>query len=192
MAAAGVSLSGENQVCMTIVFDRLSSYLQEGSSGTAVLIFEDNSMMRIYIDSGHPVSARCCGDEGVDALIACKDLGIQTVKFHRSIDMVESSKTLPALQQMEAAIDNAVAAPEDTGQPPVEVPEGPLLSAAGRQQLGALLAHYIGPVASLIMADLPEVVGVDTAIQMVSSEIDDPRRIPEFIDQAQRVISQGR
>ncbi len=159
-----------------------------------MIIFGDNSLGRIYLNAGAPTSARYKNIEGMDALNMCKHMDVQTIKFHENTDIVRSRELLGSNYEVIEALSNPdvpapVAAPAavsiDEGTPPVT---GPILSRANRQRLGALLTDYIGPVSPLVMSDLPETVDIETALSIVSREIDDTRRASEFVLTARQIF----
>jgi hypothetical protein len=63
-----------------------------------------------------------------------------------------------------------------------------LLNPAQRRRLGALLTDFIGPVAPLVMSDLPAAVDIETALRIVSREIDDTQRASEFVNTARQLL----
>ena len=149
-------------------------YMKAGESGTVVVVFSNNGLGMLYLDSGVPVSARFRTLEGVEALAAWQELTVQTVKFHQSTDIVRSKASLSTQDEApQPAIDQAQ----------VRI-RGPRLTASQRQTLSVLLTDFIGPVAPLIMADVPAVVGLDTALGIVSKEIESPQQTREFLIEA--------
>ena len=178
-----------------IVADRelikaIDPYIQAEATGTAMIVFADNSLGRIYLNVGTPTSARYRNLEGMAALDKCKSMDVQTVKFHPDTDIVRSREVLGTNYEVIDSLNR----PEPVA--PVPQPEveedlpvtGPLLSAENRHRLGALLTDYIGPVAPLVMSDLPVTVDIETALSIVSREIDDTRRAAEFITTARQLI----
>ena len=180
------------------VLRALEPYIQAGNSGTVMFVFGDNSLGRIYLESGVPVSARYRNSEGMAALDEIRGMDIQTVKFHDGTDIVRSMERLEANAQVEQHLNQPSAsdAPTETRpaaqrrprQARAPAPTGPLLSPASRQILQQLLSDYIGPVAPLVMGDLPGEVDIETALAIVSREIDDPQRATEFIITARQSI----
>ena len=51
-----------------------------------------------------------------------------------------------------------------------------------------LLTDYIGPVAPLVMSDLPDLVDIETALSIVSREIDDSGLASEFVMTARQML----
>ena len=184
------------------VLRALEPYIQAGNTGTVMFVFGDNSLGRIYLDSGVPISARYRNSEGMAALDEIRSMDIQTVKFHdgtdivRSMDRLEANKEVADHLNQPGAGDTATAASgaaprraaAEAPQARGPVPTGPLLSPASRQILQQLLSDYIGPVAPLVMGDLPAEVDIETALAIVSREIDDPQRATEFIITARQSI----
>ena len=168
--------------------EALQSYISEGRTGTIMAVFEDNSLGRIYLVNGLPVSARYKNAEGAEAFELALQVPLATAKFHNNADLVRSKVLLsgvdPSALQAAPAAQATAAAPE----PAPGNPNAASLTDIGRTRLGELLAEYIGPVAPLVMSDLPANVDVDTALSMVSQEIDDTQRASEFIAAARRII----
>ncbi len=184
------------------VLRALEPYIQAGNTGTVMFVFGDNSLGRIYLESGVPISARYRNSEGMAALDEIRSMDIQTVKFHDGTDIVRSMDRLKANEEVEDHLNQPSASEAASGtqsaSPPraappstqaqVPVSTGPLLSPASRQILQQLLSDYIGPVAPLVMGDLPAEVDIETALAIVSREIDDPQRATEFIITARQSI----
>lgn len=174
----------------------LDPFIQEERTGTAMVVFTDNSLGRVYLNAGTPVAARYRNTEGMEALNKCKSLDVQTVKFHENTDIVRSRQVLRSnyevletLNMPAEAPNQQRAAPRRAASAAEELPiTGPILSPANRQRLGTLLADYIGPVAPLVMTDLPATVDVETALSIVSREIDDTQRVSEFISAARALM----
>ena len=179
------------------LLNAINPYIQEEGTGTAMIVFGDNSLGRIYLNGGVPTSARYRNLEGMEALDACKSMDVQTVKFHQGTDIVRSRKLLQSNYEVIESLNQAAPAANTVVVPaqvaPVAAdtapaPAGPLLSPAGRQRLGTLLTEFIGPVAPLVMSDLPNTVDIESALSIVSREIDDTRRAAEFISAARQFL----
>ena len=180
------------------VLRALEPYIQAGNTGTVMFVFGDNSLGRIYLESGVPISARYRNSEGMAALDEIRSMDIQTVKFHDGTDIVRSMDRLEANTAVEDHLSQPSARDPSGGsrpapsrrpaQPQTQPPVGPLLSPASRQILQQLLSDYIRPVAPLVMGDLPAEVDIETALAIVSREIDDPQRATEFIITARQSI----
>ena len=179
------------------VLRALDPHIQAEETGTAMIVFADNSLGRIYLNDGTPTSARYRSLEGMDALEACKAIDVQTVKFHVGTDLVRSRVMLESNYEVIESLNNPaavtpvpvarVAAAQDA--PPEPIMTGPILSSSGRQRLAALLTDYIGPVAPLVMSDLPATVDIETALSIVSREIDDTRRAADFVVSARQILN---
>lgn len=173
------------------VLKALDPHIQGEETGTAMIVFVDNSLGRIYLNSGIPTSARYRNLEGMEALAACKLIDVQTVKFHVGTDIVRSRKMLGSNYEVIESLNQPVEAqPAEVAPAPAATPKmsGPLLSSVGRQRLGAMLTEYIGPVSPLVMSDLPARVDVETAISIVSREIDDSQRAADFVLMARQIL----
>lgn len=171
----------------------IDPYIQSESTGTAMIVFADNSLGRIYISAGTPVSARYRSLEGMDALERCKNLEVRTVKFHVDTDIVKSREVLRSNFEVLESLNSPESiepeeVPQEAGVEELPTVTGTLLSPSNRQRLGRLLTDYIGPVAPLVMADLPESVDVETALGIVSREIDDTRSAADFVAAARQMM----
>ena len=79
------------------LFKAISSFVHTSRTGSAMVVFSDNSMCRIYLDQGVPIAARYRKLEGKDVFRKCRKLGVQTVKFYTGKDLVNSPKSLESL-----------------------------------------------------------------------------------------------
>jgi hypothetical protein len=164
----------------------IDPYIQSESTGTAMVVFTDNSLGRIYLNAGVPTSARYRNKEGMEALEMCKSMDVQTVKFHNNTDIVRSRELLQSNYEVIEALNRPeVIVPDETASLPIS---GNILTPSNRQRLGSLLSEFIGPVAPLVMTDLPATVDVETALSIVSREIDDTRRAAEFVATARQFL----
>ncbi|MEM7196234.1 MAG: hypothetical protein AAF402_14910 [Pseudomonadota bacterium] len=175
--------------------EELQPYIDGGRSGTLMIVFEDNSLGRVYIVDGVPVSARYKSLQGAEALDTQLSMPVATVKFHNNADLVRSTVLLTGasadqLQKSRPAAAPAPAEAQNAAREPQVAtnPNAVMLTEVGRSRLAELLSEYIGPVAPLVMSDLPATVDVDSALSIVSQEIDNTRRAAEFIAAARRII----
>ncbi len=165
----------------------IDPYIQAENTGTAMIIFTDNSLGRIYLNAGIPISARYRNKEGMDALEMCKSMDVQTVKFHKNTDIVRSRVLLQSnYEVIETLNQSEVIEPVVDSSTTIS---GNILTPANRQRLGSLLSEFIGPVAPLVMTDLPGTVDVETALSIVSREIDDTQRAAEFVATARQFLN---
>jgi len=171
---------------MTII----DPYIQSERTGTAMVVFADNSLGRIYINGGTLTSARYRNKEGMEALALCKAMPVQTLRFHEDTDIVRSRKILSSNDGVAESLGTDTPVPLD--QPASAADQtavtGKILSPANKRKLGVLLAEYIGPVAPLVMMDLPDEVDLETALSIVSREIDDTQRVAEFVAMAREML----
>ena len=178
------------------VLEALDAHIQAEDTGTAMIVFADNSLGRIYLNSGVPTSARYRNLEGMEAVRAFRSVDVKTVKFHADTDIVRSRQLLGSNYEVIESLNQSDPAPaqpavqQAPAQPaaPAGIPGAPSISPANRQRLGTLLADYIGPVAPLVMTDLPAQVDLETALSILSREIDDTTRASEFVSTARRLV----
>lgn len=181
------------------VLRALDPHIQAEETGSAMIVFADNSLGRIYLNAGVPASARYRNLEGMAALEACKTIDVKTVKFHVDIDLIRSRVMLDSNYEVIESLNNpsvprpdpAVASQATPAQAPTAEPAitGPVLSPSARQRLGVLLTDYIGPVAPLVMSDIPATVDIETALSIVSREIDDTQRAADFVANARQILN---
>ncbi len=171
-----------------ILSEQLQAYLESGRSGTVMAVMKDNSLGRIYIVNGVPASARYKNLQGSEAFLELMPMQTATVKFHNNADLVRSSVLLSGVAAEEIKAAETTPAKSTEAAPSTVHPNAVPLTDIGRSRLAELLAEYIGPVAPLVMSDLPGNVDVDSALSMVSQEIDNTRRAAEFIAAARRIL----
>lgn len=164
----------ENQI-----LDVISQYLASEKTGTIMAVFDDNSLGRFYVVSGVLATARYRNKEGREAVNVAKSVGVTTAKFHENADLVRSADLIDGIA-VPSAPTNAV---------PVRQPEGPQLTNVMRAGIGELLMEYIGPVAPLVISDLPEHVDVESALDQLAGEIEDPKSAADFVRAARELTT---
>jgi hypothetical protein len=82
------------------LYEAISLFINSERTGTAMVVFTDLSMAKIYIDSGQPRSARYGSAEGSNAFRSWGDLKVLTVKFHADKNLVYSSKNLDSIMNL--------------------------------------------------------------------------------------------
>jgi len=179
------------------ILELIAEYASSGETGTVMAVFVDNSMGRFYFTAGVLVTARYRSKEGDEALKLASGLDINNVRLHENADLVRSSQLIDP---------GSVIVPTsgDTAPPPIATPaasapgvapvtpassaNGQGLSHVAKASLSDLLADYLGPVASVIMADLPANASVDQALDMLSTEISDSQMATRFVRDARRIL----
>ncbi len=164
------------------IFEVLGRFAASGKTGTVMVVFSDNSLGRFHLVSGMIATARYRNKEGQEAIDAAKAISVTTAKFHENSDLVRSSQL----------IDSQVGISVSPSQPQVPSPRqssGPLLTHVMRTGIAELLAEYIGPVASLVMSDIPQSVDVETAIDQLSQEITDAKMASNFVNEARKIAT---
>lgn len=171
----------------TKILDIIGEHSALGSTGTVMAVFKDNSIGRFYIVGGIPATARYRNRQGEAAMNLAMETDVQSSSFHNEADLVRSAEILNGVAVPAAPVSPAVR----RAAPPLQpvVPVGQQLTELMRAALEDLLSDYIGPVAPLIVADLPSPVAISTAITRLSSEIPDPAQTNEFIRAARAVTS---
>lgn len=164
----------ENQI-----LDVISQYLASEQTGTIMAVFEDNSLGRFYVVSGVLATARYRNKEGREAVNLAKSVALTTAKFHENADLVRSGELIDGIA-LPAVSSNAA---------PVTQPEGPQLTNVMKAGVGELLMEYIGPVAPLVVSDLPANVDIETALDQLASEIEDPKSAAEFVRSAREITT---
>jgi len=161
----------------------LSEIAPTGKTGTLMLVFADKSLGRFYITGGALATARYKNRQGQSALDAAKDGQVESIKFHENADLVRSSELIDTVVPTQSAPAEIVAlaarpAAVDSQQLPHVIRSG----------LEDLLTEYIGPAASLIMAELPANATIDSAIDQILREISDTQEATNFVRAAQRIV----
>ncbi len=163
----------------------VTEHASAGQTGTLMVVFDDNSIGRFYVAGGLLTTARYRNKEGGEALTLAEGRVVSNVRFHENADLVRSAEfidgvdmpmPMPTTQTPAAASAQAVSA-------------GPPLTHVMRTALEDLLSDYVGPVATVIIGDLPDVVDVDTAVDFLSREISDATAAAEFVQAAREIIS---
>jgi len=169
------------------ILDIIAEHAAQGQTGTIMAVFEDNSIGRFYMVGGIPATARYRNRQGQAALDLAAGTAVTTSNFHVEADLVRSSEllngsALPANRSSAASVgvSRPVGVPVTPGRP---------LSGPLREQLEELLSEFIGPVAPLLVADLPPDVSVNEAIQQLSAEISDPAQTAQFVRTAREHLA---
>jgi len=156
----------ENQI-----LDVISQYLASEQTGTIMAVFEDNSLGRFYVVSGVLATARYRNKEGREAVNVAKNVAVTSARFHENADLVRSGELI-----------DGIALPQTpSNKPPPVQPIGPQLTNVMRAGVVELLMDYVGPVAPLIMSDLPDTIDIESALDQLASEIDDAKSAAEFV-----------
>ena len=158
-----------------------------GRTGTAMIVFEDNSLGRFYFAGGLLVTARYKNKQGQLALDEAALHTVQTAKFHDEADLVRSAEFIEG-QAIPVATAPVAAAPQPVAARPVN--NGPVLTHVMRSGISELLTEYIGPVAPVVMAELPEGIDIESAIDQLSKEISDTRSAANFVRDARQISLQ--
>jgi len=172
------------------ILDVVTQYSAAGQTGTVMAVFEDNSLGRFYLAGGVLATARYRSKEGRAAIEAAAAVNVTSAKFHENSDLVRSGELIEGV-----AMPTTGAAPSPQSESIVQASavaagsSSPPLTHVMRSGLGELLSEYIGPVAPLIMTDLPESVNIDTAIEYLSREIEDATSAANFVRQARAITS---
>ncbi len=175
------------------ILELIAEYASSGQTGTVMVVFVDNSMGRFYFTAGVLVTARYRSKEGDEALKLASGLDINNVRLHENADLVRSSQLIdPGSVIVPTAADApspvAPAAPAPRMASAASSANGIGLSHVAKASLSDLLADYLGPVASVIMADLPANANADQALDMLSREISDSQMATRFVRDARRIL----
>jgi hypothetical protein len=167
------------------IFDVIGRFAVSGKTGTVMVVFSDNSLGRFHLVSGMIATARYRNKEGQEAIEAAKLVTVTTANFHENSDLVRSAQLIDSITNSEIVRQQPAPVQPLAPQRPV----GPVLTHVTRIGIGELLAESIGPVASLVMADLPEVIGIEAAIDQLSKEISDARTAMNFVTAARNIAN---
>ena len=178
------------------ILSAIAPFKKEGRTGTVIAVFDDSSLARICLVNGKITSARLQDKKGNAAMELARSMNLVSIMFHNNSDIAGFSE--------QHSSDSENGDPGPPSQPPADQPstrateqetpkqeastEGNPLSELGRRRLSDLLTEYIGPVSPLVMSDLKENVDIDTALNIVAREFEDPRRAAVFIAAAKRIL----
>ncbi len=163
----------------TEILQAIREHVQTTDSGTVTVVFEDDSIGRVYLDDGKPALAKYRGQEGLAALEACKGLAVKTAKFHAGVNIVGSKMSLDS---------SPVPQSPAPAPPPVQQASSPSLTPDQRRVIGRILAEHVGPASALIMSELPDEIGLDAALNLLVGEIGDAQLIKRFVMQVRRAL----
>ncbi len=163
-------------------------YAVSGQSGTLMVVFDDNSMGRFYVAGGLLATARYRNKEGQEALDLARPRSVASVRFHENSDLVRSAALIEGVSLPEPAASPAPAPAPAAPQQVAATPMGPPLSNAMRAALEDLLSEYVGPVASVLLSDLPDNVDADTAVEQTAREISSIEDAAAYVRQARRIV----
>ncbi len=82
------------------IYEAIKPFVNLERTGTAVVVFADLSLAKIYMVSGELVSARYGGNEGSNAFKSWGDMEVMNVKFHEDKDLVSSDKNLDSIMSL--------------------------------------------------------------------------------------------
>ncbi len=145
------------------------------STGTALLMFADMSLGKIYFANGSPTYARYREKDGREAVEAMHGLEAKSSVFHANIDAVRSvSPIAPKESEISSSALPAIAENPNT----LEVTD--LITAASltdseKHKIATALANYIGPVAHIMVAQQDPTLSVSDTISLYVKSIADPR-----------------
>ncbi len=178
------------------ILEVVAEYANSGQTGTVMVVFSDNSMGRFYFTAGVLATARYRSKEGDEAIKLAMDQGINNVRLHENADLVRSAELIdPATVSVPVGLSAApaVQAPSASSVAPARpaaAASGPALTHLARASIGDLLADYLGPVASVIMADIPAEASAEQALDLLSREISDTRMATRFVRDARRILQE--
>ena len=162
----------------------VGEHAANGGTGTLMVVFDDNSIGRFYIAGGVLATARYRNKEGLEALSQANGRSVANVRFHENADLVRSGELIDGVDLPEPT------APAPRAPTPVApVYSGSRLTHVMRSGLEELLAEYVGPVASVLVSELPENIDADAAIDQISREITDTSSATEFVRSARRIVA---
>lgn len=166
--------------------DVLAEYADQSRTGTVMVVFSDNTLGRFYVVNGALATARYHNRQGREALALAQQGAVKSAKFHANSDLVRSKEFVTG-----APVDTPAGnAPAPAATPSEDIPQGQLLTGVMRSALEEILADFIGPVAPIMVSDLPQNIAIETAIAQLSSEIPDASQASRFV-RAARLATSG-
>ena len=176
------------------ILDVIAGHAAQAQTGTIMAVFSDNSIGRFYLVGGIPTTARYRNRQGQAALDLALEGVVVSSNFHVEADLVRSGELLSSSAVPAPAAAPAPAAMTNTaprlapGTASTVIPDGEALTGPMRLTLESVLSEHIGPVAPLIVADLPQQVSISDAILQLSREIEDPNQTAEFVREARSAL----
>ncbi|MCP3688351.1 MAG: hypothetical protein GY784_08050 [Gammaproteobacteria bacterium] len=162
---------------------RLSS---EKLTGTLICVNEQHLQGRIFVKAGRVLMARCHNHEGRDAIEVIQKYPLTTLKFHNNKNLVlleaeeQQSTTTTKVKEVRASKENQGIKTDSRLLPDAlsmaqlqnDKFEEPL-TAEIREILTEELAEQMGPMADVLVSELPSGINLSAAITTLSHDIDD-------------------
>ncbi len=161
-------------------------------TGTLICVGEDNVQGRIYFQKGRPVSAKSRNLQGKKALERINQHFLVSLKFHGNANLVDYkdeediagitfTNDPDAQNRIEETEPQQVSEDEYKSLVDIstltEIQEDPLLdapvTAETKKIIVAELVEYLGPVASIFVADLDDDIRLIDALNILAREIGD-------------------
>ncbi|MCP4187295.1 MAG: hypothetical protein GY763_06775 [Gammaproteobacteria bacterium] len=176
---------------------KLSEALEKLSSekltGTLICVNEQNLQGRIFVKNGNVLMARCRNYEGKDALEIIQKHHLTLLKFHSNKNLVSLEKD----GKRKAAHAGAKGATESQDISAIhkslfDIPSMGLLqddarftapvTAGIREVITEELTEHIGPLAEILVSELPEGISLIEAITTLSHDIGEIELTTAFIE----------
>ncbi|MCP4487152.1 MAG: hypothetical protein GY820_07525 [Gammaproteobacteria bacterium] len=173
--------------------EALVKLANEKLTGTLICVNEQSLQGRIFVKSGNVLMARCRNYEGLEALEIIQQHPLTLLKFH-------SNKNLVSLEykgkQSAASSGDSNSSKSRGTEASSKIPEDisllnyfqnePRFNAAITAELRGILAEELneqmGPLAEVLVSELPEGVNLVDAINTLSQDIGDQDLSRAFID----------
>lgn len=168
--------------------DLFHTHASHQSTGTILLMYSDMSLGKIYFSDGQPVSARYLGKEGQDAIELMRERDAHSSAFHNNIDAVRSR--IPVAQEEDVA-KKSIAPAFNASAEAVELETAitmASLTSAQIEQISNSLAHFIGPVAHIMVSQQDPASLVSDTIAHYIKSIADPRAGRIFKSEVDKIM----
>lgn len=161
----------------------LQTLCQEGRTGTAYIVTDDNKMARLGLEAGEIDFILFQRKRGADALAMMPHIQAGRLRFEDGLKPSADATDLPATLDILEFLNNPLTKDAPQALAPQAAQSSPTLGAADRAMIEAVLTDYIGPMASIICDEqLNEVSNLESALKALAAEIQDSGQIKEFFD----------
>ncbi|MCP4487660.1 MAG: hypothetical protein GY820_10145 [Gammaproteobacteria bacterium] len=177
----------------------LAKLVSEKRTGTLICVNEHNLQGRIFVEAGKVLMARCRSDEGKDALEIIQKHPLTLLKFHTgknlvSIDEEEKKSTARTegkeIKEVNSTTENgeseavfeSLLDAMSSGQLQDDDRFKEPITAGVREVLTEELAEQLGPLADILVSELPDGTILSEAINILSHGIDDLDLTMAFVE----------
>jgi hypothetical protein len=178
------------------IMEQLRQFRDQGRTGTAFIVSDDNRMAQVHMDGGNIVLLLCRGKRGADALAAMRTMLRASVRFDETYVAKGEQLTTagPSLSELlnDPAPLRARAAERGGPQPLRPRPAPAVFAKADLLRLERMLAAHIGPMATIVCAEhASEASDLRALVMVLAAEIPDKKQAADFRLDAGRALGLG-